>query len=101
MPAEAALGYSERFDRLIYIYPAGMKIAAGWGADLPWEQVTVAVSALAAGGGALTWRLLPDGPHLPAGAPFNPRARAIILRSRWSRASACGYFGRMRELYAL
>lgn len=112
------------------IYPVGMKIAAGWyekglgralgflvgalvlgtafphllrgwGAELPWQQLVAAVSALAAGGGALMWRFVPDGPHLPVGSPFNPRALSIIFRSPSFRASAFGYFGHMWELYAL
>lgn len=112
------------------IYPVGMKIAASWyeeglgralgyltgalvigtaiphllrgaGASLPWEGVIYAVSALAAAGGlAMAW-LVPDGPHLPRGSRFDPRALAVIFRSREYRASAFGYFGHMWELYAL
>jgi hypothetical protein len=44
--------------------------------------------------------LVPDGPHLVRGAPFDPRALAVIFRSRGFRASAFGYFGHMWELYA-
>lgn len=112
------------------IYPVGMKIAASWfekglgralgylvgalvlgtafphlirssGAELPWQQVMVGVSVLAAVGGVLMLVLVPDGPHLPKGSPFNPRALAIIFRSRSFRASAFGYFGHMWELYTL
>lgn len=45
--------------------------------------------------------LVADGPHLPKGALFNPKALAVIFRSKRFRASAFGYFGHMWELYAL
>ena len=112
------------------IYPVGMKIAAAWfekglgralgylvgalvlgtafphlirstGADLSWQQVMIGVSILAAVGGVLMLVLVPDGPYLPKGSAFNPRALAIIFRSRSFRASAFGYFGHMWELYGL
>jgi MFS family permease len=111
------------------IYPVGMKIAAGWyrsglghalgflvgalvlgtafphllralGAAWPWQSVLAGVSAAAALGGVLMLALVPDGPHLVRGAPFDPRALAVIFRSRGFRASAFGYFGHMWELYA-
>jgi len=111
------------------IYPVGMKIATGWyrsdlgnalgflvgalvlgtalphlikglGQALPWETVVVAVSALAACGGLLMFVLVADGPHLAKGARFDPKALAVIFRSRPFRASAFGYFGHMWELYA-
>ena len=112
------------------IYPVGMKIAAAWyerglgqalgflvgalvlgtalphllrawGADLPWQLVLAAVSLLAICGGTLMLLLVPDGPHLPVGATFNPRTLAVLFRSPSFRASAFGYFGHMWELYAL
>ena len=111
------------------IYPVGMRIAAGWyrsdlghaigllvgalvlgtafphllkglGHALPWDAVSVAVSAIAAAGGVLMLWLVPDGPYLATGAKFDPRALAVIFRSREFRASAFGYFGHMWELYA-
>jgi len=110
------------------IYPVGMKIAAGWyrrdlgnaigflvgalvmgtafphllkglGHALPWETVTVGVSATAALGGLLMFLLVPDGPYMSKGAKFDPRAFAVIFRSPLFRASAFGYFGHMWELY--
>lgn len=112
------------------IYPVGMKIAAGWfdkglgralgylvgalvlgtafphllrglGAQLPWQWVIVGVSILALSGGLMMLVLVADGPHLPKGSVFNPKALAVIFRSKRFRASAFGYFGHMWELYAL
>ena len=112
------------------IYPVGMKIAAGWyrrglgralgyllaalvlgtalphllrgsGTDLPWQQVIVGVSLLAAIGGAAMLLAVPDGPHIGKGAAFNPRALKFIFASPRFRASAFGYFGHMWELYTL
>jgi len=111
------------------IYPVGMKIASGWfqkdlgnalgllvgalvlgtafphllkglGQSWPWETVLLGVSALCAAGGALMYRLVPDGPHLGRGATFDPAALAAVFRSPGFRASAFGYFGHMWELYA-
>jgi len=111
------------------IYPVGMKIAASWyphglgnalgllvgalvlgtafphllrgmGETLPWAGVLIAVSAIATLGGLAMFLLVPDGPHLAASAKFDPRAIAVIFRSREFRASSCGYFGHMWELYA-
>lgn len=109
------------------IYPVGMKIASGWfdrdlgralgflvgalvlgtatphliGHNLPWEGVMLCVSAIAACGGLLMYALVPDGPHLRAGARFDPAAVADIFRSPDFRGSSFGYFGHMWELYAL
>lgn len=111
------------------IYPVGMKIASGWfqkdlghalgllvgalvlgtafphllrGLDpgWPWQSALLGVSAAAALGGVLMYALVPDGPHLVRGAQFRPSALAAVLHSRDFRASACGYFGHMWELYA-
>jgi predicted MFS family arabinose efflux permease len=111
------------------IYPVGMKIAAGWfqrdlgnalgflvgalvlgtafphllkgiGGALPWQDVTLAVSGVAALGGLLMAALVPDGPHLSKGARFDPRALLRVFREPAFRASSFGYFGHMWELYA-
>jgi MFS family permease len=110
------------------IYPVGMKIAAGWyhrglgralgylvgalvlgtafphllrasGTELHWQPVVSWVSLLALSGGVAMLALVPDGPHLPQASAFDPRALASIFRSPRFRASACGYFGHMWELY--
>jgi MFS family permease len=112
------------------IYPVGMKIAAGWyaqglgralgylvgavvlgtafphlvrssGADFPWEQVMLVVSALAIIGGFVMLMKVPDGPHLQRAPDFDPGALKMIFRSRRFRASAFGYFGHMWELFTL
>ena len=111
------------------IYPVGMKIASGWyqrdlgnalgflvgalvagtafphllkglGRALPWQDVLLAASGVAALGGLLMFALVPDGPHLANGARFDPRALAAVFRVKAFRASAFGYFGHMWELYA-
>ena len=110
------------------IYPVGMKIAAGWyeqglgralgylvgalvlgtafphllrglGTGLPWQDVMIAISVLAAAGGLAVLFLVPDGPNTARGTRFDPRAFAKIFRSPHYRASAFGYFGHMWELY--
>jgi len=112
------------------IYPVGMKIAAGWsreglgqalgflvgalviGTALPhllagpdlgvhWTQVALAVSALAVAGGAAMHALVPEGPYLAPAPRFDPTAVARAFRASDFRASACGYFGHMWELYTM
>lgn len=111
------------------IYPVGMKIAAGWyqrglgnaigflvgalvvgtafphllkglGQSFAWEAVILAVCGIAVLGGLSMLWLVPDGPFLARGTRFDPKALAVIFRSRPFRASAFGYFGHMWELYA-
>jgi MFS family permease len=111
------------------IYPVGMKIAASWyrqglgsalgllvgalvlgtafphllrglGHTLPWTGVLLTVSVISAAGGVAMLLLVPDGPHLSGRTVFDPRAIAVIFRSREFRASCFGYFGHMWELYA-
>lgn len=112
------------------IYPVGMKIAAGWfthglgaalglligalvlgtaaphglralGENWPWQSVMWTVSLIAAAGGLLMTALVPDSPSLPRAARIRPLALAVIWTDRKVRASACGYFGHMWEVYAL
>ena len=112
------------------IYPVGMKIASGWyrqglgkalgflvgalvlgtafphlfkGSDqsIQWETVIIAVSLISAGGGALMFVLVPDGPYLFRGAAFQGKALLLIFKRRELRAAAFGYFGHMWELYTL
>jgi MFS family permease len=113
------------------IYPVGMKIAAQWfprglgvalgllvgalvlgsasphalraiAATLPWPSVMIGVAVLAAAGGVLLYRLVPEPPHAPARATrLQWRALAGIWTDGRLRASVLGYFGHMWELYTL
>src|SRR4051812_4247554 len=115
---------------LAWVYPPGMKIAAGWfrerrgtalgvvvgavgvgsafphllawlGTGIPWRLLVGASSALAVGGGLLVALAVQDGPHVSASAPFDRHALRIVLRSRGTRLAMLGYFGHMGELYAM
>lgn len=110
------------------IYPVGMKIAVSWypkglgmalgflvgalvlgtafphlvralGQDWPWQTVIQTTSVSAVIGGLIIWTLLGDGPNRPVAGELHPRALIDAFRQRNFRASACGYFGHMWELY--
>ncbi len=112
------------------IYPVGMKIAAAWypqglgralgwlvgalvlgtasahalralGTARPWQDVMLAVSALALAGGLLLWAAVPDGAHLPRATTLQWRALGALVHDARLRASVLGYFGHMWELYTL
>src|SRR5690606_17751839 len=70
-------------------------------ATLPWQQVLLAVSGLAALGGVLLYLLVPDGPYLRKGATFKMGNMLQAFRDKDFRAAALGYFGHMWELYTL
>ena len=115
---------------LAWVYPPGMKIAAGWflerrgtalgivvgavglgsalphlfaslGASFPWRTVILTSSALALAGAAVVATAVADGPHVSASAPFDRHALRVVLRSRGTRLAMLGYFGHMWELYAM
>lgn len=110
------------------VYPVGMKIAASWypeglgralgllvgalvlgtasphllraiGADWDWRLLVLGTSVAAIAGGLLVWRV-PEGPHLRRGGPVRFRGVLAGFRDARFRASVCGYFGHMWELYA-
>jgi len=115
---------------LAWVYPPGMKIAAGWflerrgtalgiivgavglgsalphllawiGASLPWRALVGTSSLLALGGALLVALFARDGPHVSPSAPFDRHALRVVLRSRGARLAMLGYFGHMWELYAM
>ncbi|HTI37322.1 MAG TPA: MFS transporter [Vicinamibacterales bacterium] len=115
---------------LAWIYPPGMKIAAGWfrerrgtalgvvvgavgigsaiphllvwiGAGLPWRPLVSASSLLALGGAAIVAFTVEDGPYITASAPFDRHALRVVLANRGTRLAMLGYFGHMWELYAM
>jgi MFS family permease len=115
---------------LAWVYPPGMKIAAGWfrerrgtalgivvgavgvgsafphllawiGAGLPWRTLVGASSILAIGGAVIVTLAVGDGPHVSASAPFDRHALRVVLRNRGTRLAMLGYFGHMWELYAM
>jgi DHA1 family inner membrane transport protein len=87
--------------------PHGLRALAGAsfapspaaGTLMPWQQVVLAVSALAALGGLATAWLVPEQ-RGPGGQRVTPRALSAIWSERKLRASVFGYFGHMWELYA-
>jgi MFS family permease len=110
------------------IYPVGMKIATDYYAEglgkslgflvgalvlgtasphllksitaqLPWESVLIATSALATLGGILMWLLVPDGPYRRPGQGVDLSAFFRVFSEGRFRTPAFGYFGHMWELY--
>jgi MFS family permease len=115
---------------LAWVYPPGMKIAAGWfrerrgtalgvvvgavgigsafphllawaGTGIPWRALVAVSSGLAVAGALLVTMAVADGPYVSASAPFDRHALRIVLRSRGTRLAMLGYFGHMWELYAM
>jgi len=115
---------------LAWVYPPGMKIAAGWfldrrgtalgivvgavglgsafphllawvGAGLPWRWLVAASSVLAIAAAAIVLTTVSDGPYVSASAPFDRHALRVVLRNRGTRLAMLGYFGHMWELYAM
>ena len=115
---------------LAWVYPPGMKIAAGWflerrgtalgilvgavglgsslphllawaGAGLPWRALVSASSVLAVLAAVVVTLTVTDGPYVSASAPFDRHALKVVLRNRGTRLAMLGYFGHMWELYAM
>lgn len=113
---------------LAWVYPPGMKIAAGWGTtdrgfligllvgtltlgsasphliagieNLPWRTVLLVGSAVACAAAPLVL-LVGLGPHHATAARFDP----VVALKTWTdprvRAANLGYLGHMWELYAM
>lgn len=116
---------------LAWVYPPGMKIAAGWfergrgaalgvligaltigsafphllaamSASVPWRVLMLIASALAIVGGGVVLALVGDGPYVGAGgARFEPTAALRVFSDRRTRLATLGYLGHMWELYAV
>jgi MFS family permease len=115
---------------LAWVYPPGMKIAAGWfeqrrgaalgvligaltvgsafphllasaSATIPWRTLMLSASALAVLGGALVVTVVGDGPYVSSSARFDPAAVGRVFSDRRTRLATLGYLGHMWELYAV
>jgi MFS family permease len=115
---------------LAWVYPPGMKIAAGWterrrgtalgvlvgaltlGSAFPhllsyltvgfdWRALLRLTSALALAGAVIVRGFVRDGPFVAETAPFNPRAALHVFTVRGTRLATLGYLGHMWELYAM
>jgi MFS family permease len=115
---------------LAFVYPPGLKIAAGWflarrgaalgvvvgaltlgsafphflawlAADVPWRSVLIVSSILALVGAAIVTAWVKDGPHVSASAPFDRHAVGLVVKNRGVRLATLGYLGHMWELYAM
>jgi len=114
---------------LAWVYPPGMKIAAGWfdrergaalgvligaltigsalphlmaavSAAIPWRVLILAASAFAFSGGGIVENLVGDGPYVARSARFEAGAVLRVFREREMRRATLGYLGHMWELYA-
>ena len=114
---------------LAFVYPPGMKLAAGWfrerrglalgvligaltlGKAFPhlltaiygsaWRQPMLLASTLSIIGGLLVLVVVRDGPFVAATARFDPHAIRRIFATRGARLATFGYLGHMWELYAM
>jgi len=115
---------------LAWVYPPGMKVAAGWfdrrrgaalgiligaltigsafphllaaaSARIPWRFLVLSASTLAICGGAIVVLAVGDGPYVAASAPFDSRAIVRVFAYRPARLATIGYLGHMWELYAV
>ena len=115
---------------LAWVYPPGMKVAAGWflerrgmalgtligaltvgsafphllasaSATVPWRTLILIASSLAVLGGVLILVCVGDGPYVSRSAAFDPSAVARVFADRQTRLATLGYLGHMWELYAV
>lgn len=109
------------------VYPAGLKVMAGWfrsgrgmalgvlvgaltvgsasphlirGLGVEWQGVVVTASLLTLLSALLMMRV-GDGPHDVPSQPFRWSQVLVVLRNRGVRLSTYGYLGHMWELYAM
>src|SRR5438067_3619100 len=115
---------------LAWVYPPGMKVAAGWferqrgaalgvligaltvgsafphllaaaSATIPWRMLMLSASGLALAGGVIVLAAVGDGPYVATSARFDPRAVVRVFAYRPARLATLGYLGHMWELYAV
>jgi MFS family permease len=115
---------------LAWVYPPGMKIAAGWfeqrrgaalgvligaltvgsafphllaslSTTLDWRTLMWSASALALAGGTIVLTAVGDGPYVARSARFDPAAVLRVFSDRPARLATLGYLGHMWELYAV
>src|SRR5262249_41634873 len=104
---------------LAWVYPPGMKVAAGWfeqrrgaalgvligalgigsafphllaaaSASVPWRTLITAASVLAVAGAAVILTLVGDGPHVTTSARFELGAVARVFADRRTRLATLG-----------
>ncbi len=110
------------------LYPAGLKVMAGWfqegrgmalgvlvgaltvgsagphlirGFGFDWQGVVGGASLLALVSGALMWFLITDGPYETSPQRFSWHHLGRVVRNRGFRLATYGYLGHMWELYAM
>jgi MFS family permease len=113
---------------LAAVYPAGLKVMAGWftlgrgmalgalvgaltigsatphlvrGLGLDWQGVVLAASVLAGAGGVTMAIWVTDGPHEVRSGRFSLSQVGRVIANRGVRLSTYGYLGHMWELYAM
>ena len=68
---------------------------------LPFKQVLIATSIIAALGGVLLFWKIPDGPHRKQGQPLLINKFKSVFKDKIFRQATWGYIGHMWELYTL
>jgi MFS family permease len=115
---------------LAWVYPPGMKVAAGWfserrgmalgvligavtvgsafphmlaavSASVPWRTLMLIASGLALLGGVLILCFVSDGPYVTDSARLDPGAVVRVFADRQTRLATLAYLGHMWELYAV
>ncbi|MBT8201740.1 MAG: MFS transporter [Acidimicrobiia bacterium] len=130
-PNDFAIAIALRFltgAALAGVYPAGLKVMAGWfregrglalgvlvgaltvgsagphlirGLGFDWQGVVGGASLLAVVAAVLMWTLLEDGPFETPRQQFSLTKVGVVVANRGFRLSTYGYLGHMWELYAM